>query len=380
MKDETKLCHGARPHDGVRLVNPSVDRGSTVLFPDYESFVARPRPRYYGRHGTDIHDALKEAVAGLEGADEVILTSSGLSAVNLTLLSFATPGADILVTDTAYDPVRSFCDHFLMKRGISVRYYDPLIGEGIRDLIRPETTLIHTESPGSLTFEIQDIPAIANAAGDIPVSIDNTWGAGVYLKPLSLGASISIQSATKYMGGHSDAFLGTIATNTALGKKIKAQATLLGNQTSPDDVYAILKGIRTLPTRLKAHEQQGLALARWLADRPEVKTVMHPALESHPQHGLFQRDFTGACGLFSVILERGDEAHTAAFINVLKLFGLGYSWGGYESLCLPAWPATCRSAVPWKDEGQLLRFHAGLEDIDDLTTDLAEAFHTAGRE
>ncbi len=380
MKDETKLCHGARPHDGVRLVNPSVDRGSTVLFPDYESFVARPRPRYYGRHGTDIHDALKEAVAGLEGADEVILTSSGLSAVNLTLLSFATPGADILVTDTAYDPVRSFCDHFLMKRGISVRYYDSLIGEGIRDLIRPETTLIHTESPGSLTFEVQDIPAIAKAAGDIPVSIDNTWGAGVYLKPLSLGASISIQSATKYMGGHSDAFLGTIATNTALGKKIKAQATLLGNQTSPDDVYAILKGIRTLPTRLKAHEQQGLALARWLADRPEVKTVMHPALESHPQHGLFQRDFTGACGLFSVILERGDEAHTAAFINALKLFGLGYSWGGYESLCLPAWPATCRSAVPWKDEGQLLRFHAGLEDIDDLTTDLAKAFHTAGRE
>ncbi|MEM6913894.1 MAG: PLP-dependent transferase, partial [Pseudomonadota bacterium] len=224
MKDETKLCHGARPHDGVRMVNPSVERGSTVLFPDFESFVARPRPRYYGRHGTDIHNALKEAVAGLEGAEEVMLTSSGLSAVNLTLLTFATPGADILVTDTAYDPVRSFCDQFLAKRGVHVRYYDPLIGAGIGDLIRPETTLIHTESPGSLTFEIQDIPAIAKAAGDIPVSIDNTWGAGLYLKPLALGASISVQSATKYMGGHSDAFLGTIATNAALGNKIKTQA------------------------------------------------------------------------------------------------------------------------------------------------------------
>ncbi|MEM9286503.1 MAG: cystathionine beta-lyase [Pseudomonadota bacterium] len=380
MKDETKLCHGARPHDGVRMVNPSVERGSTVLFPDFESFVARPRPRYYGRHGTDIHDALKEAVAALEGAEEVVLTSSGLSAVNLTLLTFAAPGADILVTDTAYDPVRSFCDHFLMKRGVSVRYYDPLIGEGIANLIRPETTLIHTESPGSLTFEIQDLPAIVKAAGDVPVSIDNTWGAGYFLKPLSLGASISVQSATKYMGGHSDAFLGTIATNTTLGNKIKAQATLLGNQTAPDDAYAILKGMRTLPTRLKAHQEQGLTLARWLEQRPEVKRVIHPGLESHPQHDLFQRDFTGASGLFSVVLERGDRAHTAAFINALNLFGLGYSWGGYESLCLPAWPATCRSAVPWSDDGQLLRFHAGLEDLGDLTTDLANAFHSAARE
>jgi len=378
MKDDTKLCHGARPHEGVRMVNPPVERGSTVVFPDYKTFRGRPRPKYYGRHGTDTHEALREAIADLEGGEAVTLTSSGLSAVSFTLLAFAEEGADLLVTDSAYDPVRDFCNLYLKKRGVSVRFYDPLIGEGIKELIRPETTLIHCESPGSLTFEIQDLPAIVKAAGDIPVSVDNTWGSGYFLKPLKLGAAISIQAATKYLGGHSDAFLGTICSNREHGARIKRCATLLGNAVSPDDVYSILRGMRTLGTRLRAHESQGLALARWLESREEVAKVLHPGLPSHPQHDLFLRDFTGASGLFSAILQTSEDAYVEKFIDSLTLFGLGYSWGGYESLCLPAWPQTCRSATPWETEGQLLRFHAGLEDLDDLTTDLANAFQKAG--
>lgn len=363
------------------MVNPPIERGSTVLFPDYASFRGRTTPRYYGRHGTQTHDALKEAVAGLEGGAAVTLTSSGLSAVTLGILAFAEPGADILVTDSVYDPVRSFCDHYLNSHGVSIRYFDPLIGSRIGELIRPETSLIHCESPGSLTFEIQDLPAICNAADDVPVSIDNTWGAGYFHRPLDLGAAVSMQSATKYMGGHSDVFLGTICSrDEAIGRKIARTATLLGNATSPDDASLVLRGLRTLPTRLNAHQEQGLALARWLESRPEVARVLHPGLASHPQHALWQRDFTGASGLFSAVLERGDEAYVEAFINALTLYGLGYSWGGYESLCLPAWPEKARSVVPWEAGGQLLRFHAGLEAIDDLTADLSQAFEKARRE
>ncbi|GGY43581.1 cystathionine beta-lyase [Parvularcula lutaonensis] len=381
MKEDTKLCHVGRPREGVRMVNPPVERGSTVMFPDYDTFRERKRPRYYGRHGTDTHDALKEAVAELESAASVTLTSSGLSAVCLAILAFAEPGTDILVTDTTYDPVRSFCEQFLKPRGVSVRYYDPLVGTGIKDLIRRETALIHTESPGSLTFEVQDLPAICEAAGNIPVTVDNTWGGGVFLKPLEFGAAISIQAATKYMGGHSDVFLGTIASRTEkVGQKIFKTAQLLGNATSPDDVYTVLRGLRTLPLRLREHERQGLALARWLEARPEVAKVLHPGLESHPQHALWKRDFSGASGLFSVILERGDEGFVRKFIDSLNLYGLGYSWGGYESLCLPAWPKSCRSATSWDVDGQLLRFHAGLEAIDDLTNDLAQAFDKASVE
>jgi len=363
------------------MVNPVVERGSTVLFADYESFVGRNRPRYYGRHGTDTHTALKEAVADLEGGTDVTLTSSGLSAVNMTLLAFAEPGTDILVTDTAYDPVRSFCDHYLVPRGVSVRYYDPLIGAGIKGLIQDNTVLIHTESPGSLTFEMQDLPAIAAAVGDVPISIDNTWGAGYFHKPLTLGAAISVQSATKYMGGHSDVFMGTICSkDERIGAKIARTALLLGNATSPDDSYTVLRGLRTLPTRLREHEAQGSALAEWLEQRPEVAAVLHPGLPSHPQHDIWQRDFTGASGLFSVILHPRSEAYTAKFINSLKLYGLGYSWGGYESLCLPAWPERSRSATTWQAKGQLLRFHVGLEAIEDLTADLANAFERASSE
>lgn len=381
MKDETKYCHLGRAHHGLRMVNPPVERGSTVMFPDYDSFRGRSRPKYYGRHGTDTHLALKEAVAALEGAAGVTLTSSGLSAVNLAILAFALPGTEVLITDSAYDPVRSFCDQYLAKRGVTVRYYDPRIGAGIADLISERTALIHCESPGSLTFEIQDLPAIAAAAGDIPVTVDNTWGAGHFYKPLALGATVSIQSATKYLGGHSDVFLGTIASRTeSAARRIFATAQLLGNATSPDDAYTVLRGVRTLHVRLAEHEAQGLALAEWLAARPEVDEVLHPGLASHPDHALWRRDFTGASGLFSAVLKRSDEAYVRAFINALRLYGLGYSWGGFESLCLPAWPEHSRSATPWRKSGQLLRFHAGLEAIEDLTADLAQAFDVAAKE
>jgi cystathionine beta-lyase len=380
MKDETKLCHKARPREGVRMVNPAVERGSTVLFPSFRSFREKQRPRYYGRHGTDTHDALKEVMCDLEGGEACTLTGSGLSAVTLTLLAYARPGSDILVTDSTYDPVRSFCEGYLRQRGVDIRYYDPKIGEGIRELVGPKTALIHCESPGSLTFEIQDLPAIRKGAGEIPVSVDNTWGAGHFYKPLSLGATISIQSATKYLGGHSDVFLGTIVTDRTHGRRLARTATHLGNATSPDDVYQVLRGSRTLATRLKAHQEQGLALARWFEERPEVARVLHPGLPSHPRHDLFKRDFTGASSLFGVILKRGDEAYVERFIDSLTLFGLGYSWGGYESLCLPAWPGESRSAVAWEETGQLLRLHVGLEALDDLTQDLACAFETAGQE
>ena len=381
MKDDTKYCHLGRTHEGLRMVNPSIERGSTVMFPDFDTFRGRKRKKYYGRHGTDTHDALKEAIAELEGAMGVTLTPSGLSAVNMAILAYALPGTDVLMTDTAYDPVRSFADDYLKPRGVSVRYFDPLIGAGIKDLIQDNTALIHCESPGSLTMEVQDLPAICAAAGDIPVSVDNTWGAGHFYKPLKLGATISIQSATKYLGGHSDVFLGTIASGTEqAAHKVFKTAQLLGNATSPDDAYTVLRGIRTLHVRLAEHEVQGLALAEWLAGRDEVAEVLHPGLESHPQHALWKRDFTGACGLFSVVLKTSDEAYVRTFIDSLHHYGLGYSWGGFESLCLPAWPSWSRSAVPWTKQGQLLRFHAGLEAIEDLTSDLDQAFQKANEE
>jgi cystathionine beta-lyase len=381
MRDETKLCHLGRPHEGLRMVNPAVERGSTVVFPSYDDFRARGRPKYYGRHGTDTHEALREAVKELEGAEDVALTSSGLSAVNLALLAYARPGTEVLITDSTYDPVRSFCDQYLALRGVEVRYYDPLIGGDIGKLITERTALIHCESPGSLTFEVQDLHAICEAAGDIPVTVDNTWGAGHFYKPLQLGATISIQSATKYLGGHSDVFLGTIASRTPnAAKRIFKTAQLLGNATSPDDAYTVLRGMRTLHVRLAEHEVQGLALARWLEGRGEVARVLHPGLESHPQHDLWRRDFTGASGLFSVVLKRGDEAYVRRLIDSLNFYALGYSWGGYESLCLPAWPAGCRSSGGWEEEGQVLRFHAGLEAIEDLTADLDQAFAKANQE
>lgn len=377
MKGPTSDAHKGRPRQGVRLVNPGTERGSTVLFPSYAAFTAKSRPFFYGRGGTPTHRALEECVADLEGAESVTLAPSGLAAVTLALLAFARAGGHVLVTDSAYDPTRSFCDGFLTRMGAEIEYYDPGIGDGIREKIRTETVAVLAESPGSLTFEVQDLPALCEGAGAVPVIVDNTWSAGVFLKPLALGAAVSVQAATKYLGGHSDVLLGTVAASGRAARAVERAARQLGNSVSADDATLVLRGMRTLHRRLAVHEENGLALARWLEARPEIARVMHPALESHPDHALFRRDFTGACGLFGAVLRRRDEAYVAAFLDSLRLFGMGYSWGGYESLCIPTWPERARSATAWAPSGQTLRFHAGLEDIADLTADLDQAFAIA---
>ena len=372
MTGPTDDSHEGRPKDGVRLVNPSVHRGSTVLFPTYAAFTAQARPFFYGRMGTPTHDALRESVAALEEADDVAFAPCGLSAVTLAILSLCEAGSHLLVTDSAYDPTRAFCDQMLTRYGVACEYYDPR-GD-VAPLIRPNTAAILAESPGSLTFEIQDLPALV--ATGVPVVVDNTWSGGVYLKPLSLGCALSVQAGTKYLGGHSDVLFGTVAGRGAHARQVVRTARLLGLSTSPDDAALVHRGMRTLHRRLDVHEANGLALARWLEDRPEVAHVVHPGLPSHPDHALWRRDFTGASGLFGAVLRRADEPYLAALLDTLALFGMGYSWGGYESLCLPTWPDRHRT-VTRPAPGQWLRFHAGLEDIADLTADLTRGFAAA---
>lgn len=378
MKDPTRIAHKGRPKDGVRLVNPPTEAGSTVLFPDYESFRAKERPFFYGRAGTPTHWAFEDNLCALENADSAVLTGCGLSAITFAILSVVSEGGHILITDSAYDPTRFFANGFLKKIGIETTYFDPTMGSDIKTLIRPNTQAIMCETPGSLTFEVQDIPGIVKAAGDIPVIVDNTYTAGVYLKPLDHGAAMSVQAITKYIAGHSDLLMGAVLSAPGFTDKVKTTARHLGNSVSAADVTLAHRGLRTLPHRLAVHQENGLALARWLEARSEVEMVLHPGLPSHPQHELWVRDASGTSGLFSAIMNWESEEQTAQFVNALSLFGLGYSWGGYESLCLPAWPASCRSATKWTTKKQLFRFHAGLEDISDLTADLERAFALVG--
>lgn len=351
-------------------------RASTILFPTYEDFTAKQRPLFYGRFGTQSHRAFEDSIGALEHADHVLLTPSGLAAISLSILALAAPGDNILVVDTAYDPVRGFCDQYLARQNITVTYYNPRLGADIADLITPNTALILAESPGSLTFEVQDIPAIAAIAAQksIPLIVDNTWAAGYYFKPLDYGASISLQSVTKYLAGHADCLLGTLATNDpTIAHKLSRTLGHLGSNVSADDVYLAHRGLRTMGARLPIHEKNGLALAHWLKTQPMIADVLHPALPNHPDHALWQRDFSGASGLFGVVLKPCTEQQIAAFCNNLTLFGMGYSWGGFESLCIPVPAEKYRTAVPWPHAGHTLRFHAGLEDIDDLVNDLASA-------
>ena len=375
MKGSTKDSHLGRPEKGVRLVNPGTECGSTVLFPDYAAFRAPKRPWHYGRGGTPTHRALEESLGQLEGTEHVVLTDCGLSACTLAILSVVREGGHLLVTDSVYDPTRAFCEHHLAAFGVETTYFDPYADEeALRALIRPNTQAVFAESPGSLTFEVQDLPALVRAAGDIPVIVDNTYGAGVFLKPLELGAAISVQALTKYAGGHSDLLMGAIFSRDDVADKVRMTARVLGSSVSGRDAAMVHRGLRTLHRRLEIHEKSALEMARWLEARPEIMRVLHPGLESHPGHEIWQRDATDTSGLFSVIADWEDEETTARFIDSLTLFGLGYSWGGFESLCLPAWPGNSRSAVPWTEPRQLLRFHIGLEDVEDLTADVEQAF------
>lgn len=377
IKPATQTAHlGRAPFANHGFVNPPVFRGSTVLFPTLEALKTRNQPFTYGRRATPTTRALEDAIARLEGGEATILTGSGLQAVTTALLALVEAGDSILMVDTVYQPTRSFCDTALKRLGVETVYYDPLLGAGIKDLIKPNTRLIFTESPGSQTFEMQDIPAIANAAraAGIWTVMDNTWASPLYFKPFAHGVDVSIQALTKYVVGHADAMLGAVTANSRAAPFIDRAKEALGTSPGSEETYLALRGLRTLDVRLARHHQSALEVAHWLATRPEVRRVMHPALESDPGHAIWSRDFLGASGLFGFILEPVSNTALAAFVDDLKLFGMGYSWGGYESLILPFNPSTYRTATPWRETGTAVRIHIGLEDVTDLIDDLEAGF------
>ncbi len=375
----TKLVTAGRdPESYHGFVNPPVYHASTVLYPNAEDFLAH-RARYqYGRRGTPTTEALELALQELEGPQcaGVSLVPSGLAAISAALLSVVQAGDHLLVTDSAYGPTRNFCGQILSRLGVTTTYYDPGIGGAIAELIQPNTRAIYLEAPGSLSFEMQDVGAIAKAAhakGAI-VLMDNTWATPLYFRPLDHGVDLVIQAGTKYIGGHSDVMLGTVSANAATVAALKNTVRLTGLCEGPDDVYLGLRGLRTLGVRLERHYQSGLAVARWLEQRPEVLRVLHPALESHPGHAIWKRDFTGASGLFSMVLKPVPKKAHHAFVDTLELFGIGASWGGYESLAIPFDCTPLRTATRWQPGGPTVRFHIGLEAVEDLIADLERGF------
>ena len=378
---DTVLAHaGNHPHEHKGIVNPPVYHASTVLFPTVVALEDAIRDRFkgvsYGRYGTPTTFALEEAVAAIEGAPHAVTLPSGLAAITMAIMSFVKPGDQVLVADNVYDPVRGFCERILRPYGIDVVYFDSSIGANVSQLFTPKTRVLYLETPGSLTFEMPDIPALAAAARarGVMVMVDNTWATGLHFKPLAHGADISIQAATKYITGHSDVMMGVVVCGTDHYRPIKMFAHGLGMAVAPDDCYLALRGLRTLSVRLERHKANSLALAEWLEGRPEVARVLHPALPGNPGHAIWQRDFTGAGGLFSVVLHPVGKPALAAMLDELTLFGMGFSWGGYESLILPVDPAKSRTATQWNERGPVLRVHAGLEDPSDLIADLALGF------
>jgi cysteine-S-conjugate beta-lyase len=371
LKAETQLVAAGREYSEHGIVNPPVYHASTILFPTVEALKSGGQPYVYGRRGTPTSRALETAIARLEGGHDARVCASGLSAVTTTLLTFLRPGDHMLMTDAVYGPVRHFCSTILKANGIEVVYYDPLIAGGVEALLQPNTRVVYAESPGSQTMEVQDIPAIAAAArkhGALTI-FDNTWSAGYFFKAFDHGCDISIMSASKYVGGHSDLMLGAVTCSAATWPRFKEAFGTLGQFAGPDDMYLALRGLHTLDVRLERHMKNALDIADWLAGRPEVKQVLHPALPGCKGHDIWKRDFTGASGLFSILLKTRSEAAVAAMLNGLELFGMGYSWGGYESLVTPLdvrWRST------WHEESLGVRFHIGLEHPDDLKADLAQ--------
>jgi cystathionine beta-lyase len=381
MKKDTLLTHAGRdPVSHAGTVNMPVYRTSTVVFPDLESHEVRAGDDYkrmrYGIHGTPTTFAFEEAVSRLEGGHLAVALPSGLAAITAALCAFVHAGDHLLMCDTAYAPTRSFCDRQLKRNGAEVEYYDPLIGAGIEKLIKTNTKAIFCEAPGSLTFEMQDIPAIAAAARQrgIPVLADTTWGAPYFYRSFEHGVDVSIQAATKYISGHSDVMMGLIVTNEKYWVPVRRTVADYGFCVSPDDCYLALRGLRTIGVRMKQQMANALAVARWLETRPEVKRVLYPALESDPGHAIWKRDFEGAASLFGMVLQPVSDAAVAAFVNALKLFGIGSSWGGFESLVTAPKPEHIRTATRWNPGGPTIRLHIGLEDADDLIADIGQAF------
>ncbi len=386
--DDTLLGHlGRDSHAFHGAVNPPVYHASTILFESLDAYEDRYQvfekgKVVYGRLGTPTSFALEDAVAQLEGGHTCAAVTSGLGAITTVILALVASGDHILMSDSVYQPTRKFCDGLLKRLGVETSYFDPAVGSEIAALIRPNTRLVFLESPGSLTFEVQDVPAIAKVAKAAGAAVlwDTTWAASLLCRPFELGADISIQAGTKYIVGHSDAMLGLITTSEAYAKPIRKAVWELGQGAGPDDVYLGLRGLRTLSVRLARHQETGLALARWLAERPEVERVLHPGLPGDPGHALWQRDFDGACGLFGLVLRPPcPRAAVAALIDGMELFGLGSSWGGYESLLIATYPERTRSATTWDAPGRTLRVHAGLEDPADLVADLEAGFERFNR-
>jgi cystathionine beta-lyase len=364
------------------FVNPPVFHGSTVLYPTAEDLHAHRSEFQYGRHGTPTTRALQDVLMALEGPQcaGVGLAPSGLAAITTTLLSVLKAGDHLLVCDNVYRPSRNFCNGMLARFGVETTYFDPLIGAGIEKLFKPNTQAVLVEAPGSQTFEMPDIPAIAavaHAHGALVID-DNTWATPLYHRSLEQGVDISMQAATKYIGGHSDIMFGTISANAKAWPLLAEGIRLLGVCAGPDDVYLALRGLRTLSVRLAQHHRSGLEMARWLASRPEVADVLHPALESHPGHAIWKRDFTGASGLFSIVLKPVPPRAVDALLDTVRLFGMGYSWGGFESLVIPFDCEGYRTATRWAPGGPSLRFHVGLESVDDLKADLERGFAALG--
>jgi len=379
LKAETTLVTAGRDTEAQKgFVNPPVVHGSTVLYPTAKDLHAHRGEFQYGRHGTPTTKALQEALMALEGPQcaGVGLAPSGLSAITTTLLAVLNAGDHLLVCDNAYRPSRNFCSGLLARYGVETTYFDPLVGAGIAGLFRPTTKAVLVEAPGSQSFEMPDIPAIATVAharGALVID-DNTWATALYHRSLDQGVDISMQAATKYVGGHSDIMFGTISANAKAWPMISEAIRLLGVCAGPDDVFLALRGLRTLAVRLAQHHRSALEIARWLETRPEVLRVLHPALESDPGHAIWKRDFTGASGLFSIVLKPAPQKAVDALLNAVKLFGMGYSWGGFESLIIPFDCSPYRTATKWAPGGPALRLHIGLENVDDLKADLERGF------
>ncbi|PKP98136.1 MAG: cystathionine beta-lyase [Alphaproteobacteria bacterium HGW-Alphaproteobacteria-13] len=388
LRPATRLVQGGRrpewtsdPRLGGGIVNPPVWRASTILYDNVADLKARGHAThdrlYYGRRGTPTVWALADALTDMEpGAEGTLLYPSGVAAISAGLLALLSPGDHLLMVDSVYEPTRAFCDGMLARLGVRTTYYDPLAGADIAALIEPATRLIFLESPGSLTFEVQDIAAITAVARErgVPTMLDNTWATPLLFPALAHGVDVAMMSLTKYVGGHSDVMMGSLTATRALWPKLRHAAYQLGQSVSPDDCAAVLRGLRTLDVRLARHGENALTVARWLADRAEVGRVLCPALPDDPGHAIWARDFAGTSGLFGFTLKGADDAARARFIDALEHFGIGYSWGGFESLVVTADPAKIRTATAWTEPDALVRLSIGLEDPADLIADLERGF------
>ncbi|MBX2869644.1 MAG: cystathionine beta-lyase [Acidiferrobacterales bacterium] len=381
---DTRTVHNGRtPSLQGQMVNPPVYHGSTVVFSSFEELKKTKETHQlkdavaYGRMGNQSTFALENAMADLENGFGAISVSSGLAAITTTIMAFVDSGDHLLVADTVYGPTRAFCDRYLNRMGVEVQYYDPMLGAEINHLIKSNTVMIFLESPGSVTFEVQDIPAIVEIARkrNVLTAMDNSWATPLFFRPIDYGVNISVVAATKYIVGHADAMMGlVVADNEEHFYQLKSCRDLLGQSLAPDDVFLGLRGMRTLGIRIRHHEQQALALADWLTRQPLVQKILHPALPGCTGHEFWKRDFQGSSGLFSFVIKPREEDALAALLDHLELFSMGFSWGGFESLIVPQNPALSRSATTWENPGLVLRVHVGLENIDDLIADLSAGF------